>query len=407
MNLESFKYLHINPTNAPVLGSDGTLFNLLYNLYDSINRLDAISVRITEENIKQLQQATALTFRVPGAGTYTTIRLDRINIPIDRDVVGSYYFFSIAPNIGDEYLRPEINPAPTPDITEYESYNTDLIIEPARTELPFLTGEYNALYGSKTVDRTSNILVKSDRGENKIHPGNLESILTGHPEPAPVQDSNYTLTGWINARYRGTSTSATEYGGVPPTIAGNSFTGVLYSINTSDTVIKTAPTETRTVKNYLNISGKDSKIGVPSLSLPPKVTPEFKSFEEYSSTATEVVLIPFTGETFPRNSRVEVGDFLHIVTQGTTVPKEIVKVVAVNHQFAQELVTVLRGEMHTSKATIIFTDRISIVENTSRVFELERNRVRFIEEGKLWIQVSGDILLLDREGYSATGSLSS
>ena len=74
----------------------------------------------------------------------------------------------------------------------------------------------------------------SDRLEKAITPANIDALLSSTAEKASVQDSLYTDTGWVNARYNGSQTSATESAGIAPTITGRTFTGEVFSSD-SDT----------------------------------------------------------------------------------------------------------------------------------------------------------------------------
>tara|TARA_R110002153_G_scaffold114096_2_gene256751 strand:- start:14034 stop:15728 length:1695 start_codon:yes stop_codon:yes gene_type:complete len=56
----------------------------------------------------------------------------------------------------------------------------------------------------------------------------VRGVQIPYAQKAAVQDSNYTDTGLINARYNGTKTSEADYSGISPAIAGKSFQAALY-----------------------------------------------------------------------------------------------------------------------------------------------------------------------------------
>lgn len=400
MTLLDFKNAHLFPVGAPILGASYMKFNLLYNTYGPVTRLDAVSIRI-DDNLLQLQQATALTFKAPDSGEYITVRLDDINLPIDIENIGDYFIFAIAPNASDVALRPEI-PTPNPNPSSgIETYNTELIIEPVVTGESFSISDYNATYNSSTVDRTSDFIVESDRAESKTLPTNLNSILTNKARPAAVQDSNYTSTGWSNARYNGTKTSTDTFGGIEPGIIGISFEGSQYSYEITDLAIYAIPVANRTIKTYFFTPGVRLEGVIPVPDEVPSTGFLYRITGGISGTQTTFTVQKAISEVYFTNTTV--GNYLYI-TDGSV--QEIVKIVSVIHNGTNDTVYVNRNAFGTNRAKASMDVEVQANElsDISRVYELNGNKIQFVQEGKIWIKATSDILNTDPQGYSATGS---
>ena len=74
-----------------------------------------------------------------------------------------------------------------------------------------LLAEYNPQENNAINPRTSNVFMDVDYtsfGSGSLVPINIEQIITGSATKAPIQDSNYSSTGFTNARYNGTKASS-------------------------------------------------------------------------------------------------------------------------------------------------------------------------------------------------------
>ena len=76
------------------------------------------------------------------------------------------------------------------------------VLEPYITT-PFINSDYDVLMNNAVENQSSNTYLKVDYVDNPNVPQNLTSILAGSTAPATIQDSNYTLAGYINSRYIG------------------------------------------------------------------------------------------------------------------------------------------------------------------------------------------------------------
>ena len=308
MIVNDFIAAHKFPEGDPLLGSIDNQLNLLYNQYGGIDLLDAIAVRITDQNRDQLVQATSIVCQVDRTdlNKYLMVRLDDVESPIQRVVVidpvtnnETYYIYVIL----DQTKRPILtNPVQS-------IYTSRVLIEPESSIDAIQKNTYSVITNSTVFDRSSDYIQQSDRAETATNPINLPSISIDRAVKAKVQDSLYSDTGWSNARYNGTPTTAAGYGGIEPTITGVSFTGAFYSSTIDSTDIAGFPLETRVLKEYFYVAA-------------------------------------------------------------------------------------LR-EVSPNKFDYVITN----------VFELQKSKVQFLGEGKLWIQTSQDIITIDKNGNVTSNTL--
>lgn len=120
------------------------------------------------------------------------------------------------------------------DANQFTPSETQVTFTPYLQDIQFGFSEFNPLISNAELNRKSNNKMTSDRLEKAITPANIGALLSSTAEKASIQDSLYTDTGWINARYNGSQTSAIESAGIAPTITGRTFTGEVFSSD-SDT----------------------------------------------------------------------------------------------------------------------------------------------------------------------------
>jgi hypothetical protein len=74
----------------------------------------------------------------------------------------------------------------------------------------FLNSDENALYNNATIPKYSNIYQDIDYSTGLV-PTNFDLLISGNANAAPIQDSNYTATGWSNSRYNGSRVSSLDF----------------------------------------------------------------------------------------------------------------------------------------------------------------------------------------------------
>ena len=91
--------------------------------------------------------------------------------------------------------------------------------------------------GTETVNITS-FLASNDNSNIDFLPVSLYySDQEPYAPKAPVQDSNYTDTGLINARYNGTKTTEEDFSGISPAVAAKPFEAAIYNTSVASNFI--------------------------------------------------------------------------------------------------------------------------------------------------------------------------
>ena len=166
MTLAQFKSL-LQP--EALLDSLEREVNINYNLVGSDNKVSTIAVRITGDNLQQLQNATKITLKIPSNGTIIGIGLQNSILPvrtINREQVGNYYLYTIL----ETDQQPSITTPPESGTPLSDYYITDVIIEPTIDNSGFEGSDYNALANNAIQDRQSEYIQRSDRAKkHKTH----------------------------------------------------------------------------------------------------------------------------------------------------------------------------------------------------------------------------------------------
>jgi len=117
-----------------------------------------------------------------------------------------------------------------------ESITTGSCLEVAFDPSPFIdfsSNEYNATLNNTEQDRTSAYIfnIDSQRSGSTARPLNYQQIIDGTAVTASVQDSFYTDSGIINARFDGSETTTAEYG-ISPALSGKVFSAAVFDFST-------------------------------------------------------------------------------------------------------------------------------------------------------------------------------
>jgi len=245
-NLAQFK------NTAPQSGE----IRVLYRTVNGIHRIKALTVSNVSDSGQSvylsLNELEEIQFNASGSGALIKLSVE------DRSQYGTYFYY----NIGDIAAE-----------TGSSTYNSQVNITPFLLE-KFKNNDYNALISNASISRTSKFKFDVDRLEGNtvlhykantssslpVRPTNYESLLSGSATLAAVQDSNYTHTGHINARYNGTETSENDFGGIEPAISGKPFEAAVYLSGSDVNFICSQSLSDRDIETYLFTGTSDTPI---------------------------------------------------------------------------------------------------------------------------------------------------
>jgi hypothetical protein len=101
------------------------------------------------------------------------------------------------------YARFEVTSSPI-------STPTSTLLNSSPEVVNFYNTDDNALLNNATLPKYSTIYQDIDYSTGLV-PTNFELLANGNADYAPIQDSNYTATGWSNSRYKGTKIWSTDF----------------------------------------------------------------------------------------------------------------------------------------------------------------------------------------------------
>lgn len=313
----------------------------------------------------------------------TLSQIQTITLPVDNDaettvelVITSrvirgisprmYYFFKVESKDINTYVNPVENEIVV---------NADVLLLPSIQGGVFYGGNYDITVNTAQNSRTSEYIMKSTSTTF-----------------ADVQDSLYSNTGWINARYVGTPTNALSYVGIDSALRGSSIQATYYPIQTPDTEINNVDTSERSYKEYFHTGPQT----YPSYSIE---TPDlFFNNPGIFPTDTVITLYP-TSSNIPIKL-YEPGDLIKALNSSEIIKVKTMERLTSNNDYRVE---VIRGWNGTTPGEYIPTTKFYKI-NSTRVFELEKSKPSAVRQGKLRLKDTGYIVYLDALGYIVSGS---
>lgn len=347
----------------------GSSTTLIQGLAVSVKAKPSPTATESEDISEVLEQVTRIYFNFAGEDIVTEV----VNRSEYQDVQGNlFYYLQVEPFSFSSIL------------TDSQVPNIRVNFYPYIRGQSFYNSDYNAIQNSINDQKKSRFLQVSDRNSISIQPTNIIALLNDFADKADIPDSNYTDTGLVGARYKGTVSSDLDFGSVPSTISGGSFVGSYYPITMTEQAIRDLPQADRVETTYLNtLNSRFPTFKVNSLRITqPPVQPSIG----LSDTIIEFV-------QFPINTPATLNGLLLITG---TVGDEVVRIVDVD--LVKKELTIKRDIGKTGVRSFNSnTYRIlPIFEN--RVYELIGNKVSTIETGKILVKNTSDILKVDEFG---------
>lgn len=220
LNITGRLHLNVNPTSPN--SATGIITSAIVHV--DAHSIDGNTVNTSIESV--LEQVETIEFTYVG-NEYIL----NINSTTLYNATFPFYYFIIDPvyidNIFDANVIGVDNPALITNVT----------FTPYLADLDFGFSDSNPLISNASEQRESTRIMESDRLETTVLPSNIEAILGESADRANIQDSLYYDTGWSRARYRGSKTSTLDNAGIEPALAGRSFKGEQFSVDTTQDYI--------------------------------------------------------------------------------------------------------------------------------------------------------------------------
>ncbi len=280
-----------------------------------------------------------------------------------------FYYFQITPIIFDTVL------------SEVEVPNVRINFFPYIKGQTFYNSDYNAIQNSINDQKRSSFLQIADRNSLTTNPSNLDAILGNFATMAEIPDSNYTSTGWTNARYNGVESTGLEYGGISSAITGITFRASFHQFSVSSVIIRALSPEDKVVKTYLHTGIELS----PSFQINP-----FK-LKILSPPPIGIDTGSISYNAYPVNTPIALNNLL-IITG--SVGSEVVRII--DYDLTNKVLEVQRGVGDTTPKVFATYDIFPIYEN--RIYEVDGNKINSVDLGKLFVASTNKILKLDDFG---------
>lgn len=296
----------------------------------------------------------------------------------------TYYFFTITNQVVDS-LADDTSPL----------LGQILFVIPGFQNTNFFGGDYDALINNVGDSRQSIDIMISDRykikgGAGSLNPININELRNLTAEKADVQDSNYTLTGWINGRYQGTSTNSITYGGIDSAITGRSFQGSYYPSGVEIATINQQVSSSATIyTEYLSTSQED----LPTY--PTLLKTKYLTVGSIVDTATQIAIK--LNPNAANLSDISIGDILKI--DESAYGPEYIRVD--NIQTSNNVLTLVVTRNWNKSATGQYgTSDVVIrkIQGPAKIYQLVGNKIQGIQKGLLVVKDSQEILVIDKLG---------
>lgn len=277
--------------------------------------------------------------------------------------------------------------------------------------IPFTYNDYNAILGNSEDSRTTSFIFDVDRTNDQIVPLNIENILSGNGTPAKFVESNHTDTGLVNARYNGTKTSISDYGTLPA-FSAVSFKGATYGVDTTNQLICSQSSENRVIKDLLYAPNPQATVGAENLEEIPQIryrslgapAPTSSTKADGSDSASGIGGSElYTRLIYSTYLDIKVNDTIRI-GGGISSNGEVMKVTSITTQTSSNTTfNVIRAY----KKNVYSSNIAATVSSTSTSFEIllgdtvynaESNQVYRVNDKKLWIQDTLQVLYIDDDG---------
>jgi len=165
-----------------------------------------------------LNQVTSIKFTINGEEIETPV------IQISKQ--NQYFYLETTPtSISVLPVEDDVEGTPT-------EFSVEFIFFPYVTS-KFDNSDFNALQGNATAIIKSTAALEVDRDTDNINPSNLDAIISKTATPAQIQYSNYTTTGWSNARYSGTKLDSGSVPGDDPAMTFKFFRGSIHPLDSN------------------------------------------------------------------------------------------------------------------------------------------------------------------------------
>lgn len=280
--------------------------------------------------------------------------------------------------------------------------NIEVTFSPFLQDVVFGFSPHNPLISNAELNRKSKVKMTSERSRNTNNPSNINALLELTAPKATVQDSLYSDTGWINARYNGSQTTAAESAGIPPTIFGRTFTGEVFS---SDSDIEYICALDSRIKQELFHTGVTES---------PTFIPTDIEITNTNNMSDNTMRITPSDSSLIKNGTLKIGDILRApLTDDYPDREEFMRIreIITTETSSYILVTrdILRSFVDEDRPRYDIDDGETTFVKMSESFEVLKfgtgqNRIQLVNNSKIYVEGNNTIVITDDYGRIVSAS---
>jgi hypothetical protein len=326
----------------------------------------------------------------------TSIRFKIDNVPFTLIALSRSRYLSTPGLNGSDFYYYRVVPVDF-TLTDADGYISDVqvTIAPYTGDILFENSDYNPFIGDTQELRQSKTIFKADRGESAVIPTNFESILDGTATYADIQDSNYTTTGWSNARYNGTKTSVSNYG-VTPVLIGRTVQGEVNTTGSAKLTICSRSLADRVVEPIFHTGNTEL----------PRYEEARTRYKLASAMSTGITTLDYLYGFNASSASIEVGNIIRIITPSGDpgYGNEYMRVKEIFPNLNK--MEVERAYKGLTPALLHNSSDVITVVLPVNLYQFDESGVNFITvaNSQVWIKDSQDILKTDIYGVVYTSS---
>jgi len=297
-----------------------------------------------------LQQIKTITFKVGS---------DRIVVKVlSISKLTDYFYLQTEPAVFEAM----------PGTTDSSGTPTDFNVEVSFTDYlsgNFTNSDFNVLLGNALELKTSKGALQVDRNTDSANPSNLFAIITETASPAEIQYSNYTTTGWTNARYEGSVNTPIQERDLPAQ-SYIMFEGGIHPLDGDiNTLLALGPGDPEKTKLYFNIESRPT---------------------DYIPSGSALI----TGSTFPLVKGSQLAERLNSLNKRSSA-------------FGSTTVMELDTSIIYDNNTAVYGGSIIFKEEGNKLVRVVSSKIHAVEKGSVYTTDEFGIAI-NEEFNSATGS---
>tara|TARA_R110000868_G_C10963750_1_gene768826 strand:- start:5523 stop:6764 length:1242 start_codon:yes stop_codon:yes gene_type:complete len=380
--ISSQNKLHVNITPTFV-GTEAIITSIIVG-EEALN-INGVTTNTNIENILEQVEGVKFTFNISPDPP----------LELDLEVINRAYYGAGQTSTPFFYFQVTPVTIPSSNIGAlYIDQIQQITFTPYLLDIQFGFSEYNALISNASDNRLSDIRVESNRIEDAVLPTNWPAIISGSAFPAAVQDSLYSDTGWIRARYEGTNINSTGNAGISPAINGAPFTGEVFPSDADNSFICSSNREKQTIVEMLHTSDiplpafTTSSVSLLLIGIPALPTdPDYDKVYYYNPLTGSVDLGDILTLTYNNNSELSASfEMMRVLELNTTLPQPYFKV---ERGYAD---TVIEGHTVGDDREVGKVVRFDVFK-----FEDNQNNIRLLNDSKIY--VIGNNTVIDTDDY--------